>query len=56
MFQAKVTQSAKTHILYPITLFFFENRAVYAIVWKKYGQARLATYDNMAQKRCDLHA
>jgi len=34
MFQTKVVEKIKTHILRSITL--FENRAVYDITWKKY--------------------
>jgi len=33
MFQTKVVQKIKTHILCSVT-FFFENRAVYEIMWK----------------------
>ena len=29
----KVTDKTKTHIVYPITFFFFENCAVYEIMW-----------------------
>jgi len=32
MFQTKAVEKVKTHILYSI--FFFENRAVYEIMWK----------------------
>ena len=42
-----VTMKFKTHILCPET-FFPENRAVYEIMWKKYGTAGQATDDNMA--------
>jgi len=34
MFQTKVVEGIKTHILCSIT-FFFENRAIYEIMWKK---------------------
>ena len=34
--------------------FFFENRAVYEIMWKKYSEAGQATDDNMAHARCML--
>jgi hypothetical protein len=34
MFQTEVEEKIKTHILYSITLFFFENRAVYEIMLK----------------------
>jgi hypothetical protein len=40
----KFVEKIKTHILYPIT--FPVNRAVYDIMWKKYGTARQATDDN----------
>ena len=33
MFQTKVVQNIKTYILRSVT-FFFENRAVYEIMWK----------------------
>jgi len=33
MFQTKVVQKIKTHILCSV-IFFFENRAVYEIMWK----------------------
>ena len=33
MFQTKVVQKIKTHIVY-LTTFFPENRAVYEIMWK----------------------
>jgi len=33
MFQTKVVEKIKTHILYSVT-FFPENRAVYEIMWK----------------------
>jgi len=33
MFQTKVAEEIKTHILCTVT-FFFENRAVYEIMWK----------------------
>jgi len=42
MFQAKVVEKIKTHILCSLT-FFPENRAVYDIMWTKYGRARKAT-------------
>jgi len=35
MFQTKVVEKIKTHILCPVTFFFFENRAVCEIMWKK---------------------
>ena len=33
MFQTKVVEKIKTHILWSVT-FFSENRAVYEIMWK----------------------
>ena len=33
MFQTDVVEKIKVHILYPVT-FFFENRAVYEIMWE----------------------
>jgi hypothetical protein len=47
MFQTKVVEKIKTHILGPIT-FFPENSAVYEITWKKYDTAGQATDDNTA--------
>jgi hypothetical protein len=44
MFQAKVVEKFKTHILCAIT--FFENRAVYGSL-EKYGTARQATNNNI---------
>ena len=34
MFRIKVVEKIKTHILCLVTFFFFENRAVYEIMWK----------------------
>ena len=34
MFGTKVVEEIKTHILCSITSFFFENRAIYEIMWK----------------------
>ena len=34
MFQAKVVEKIKIHILCSITFFFVENRAVYEITWQ----------------------
>ena len=33
MFQTKVVEKIKTHVLYLVTFFFFENRAVYEKMW-----------------------
>jgi hypothetical protein len=46
MFQTKVAEKIKTHILCSVT-FFFENLAVYEKMWKKYCKAGQATDDNM---------
>jgi len=35
MFQIKAVEKIKTHILYSVNFFFFKNRAVYEIMWKK---------------------
>jgi hypothetical protein len=35
MFQAKVVEEIKTHFMFN-TFFFFENRAVYEIMWKNF--------------------
>ena len=45
MFQTKVVEKIKTHILCSVT--FFENLAVYKIMWKKYCRNGQATDDNM---------
>jgi hypothetical protein len=37
MFQTKVVENTKIHILCPVT-FFSENRAVYKIMWKNMVQ------------------
>jgi len=34
--------------------FFFDNRAVYEIMWRKYSRTGQATDDNMAQAYCIL--
>jgi len=34
--------------------FFFENRAVYEIMWKKYCRTGQTTDDNMAHAHCVL--
>jgi hypothetical protein len=46
MFQTKVVDEIKTHILCSI-MFFFENRAVYEIMWKNIV-VRGRPHDNMA--------
>jgi len=42
-------EKIKTRILYSLAL-FFENRAVYKIMWKKYDTAREATDDNVIRR------
>ena len=34
MFQTKVVEEIKTHILCSTIFFFLDNRAVYEIIWK----------------------
>jgi hypothetical protein len=45
MFRTNVLEKIQTHVLCSIT--FFESRAVYEIMWKKYGRARQATDDSI---------
>ena len=40
MFQTKVVEKIKTHILRSITFFFQENRTAYDSVVEKYGYSR----------------
>ena len=45
MFQTKVVEKIKTHIMCPLT--FFENRAVYEIMWKnivEWGRPQLTIW------------
>jgi len=42
MFQTKVVEKKEIHS-FVISFFFFENRAVYEIMWKKYGRGGKAT-------------
>ena len=51
MFQTKVVEKIKTHILCSITFFFFENRAVCENV-EKYCRAGQATDDNTRRIAC----
>jgi hypothetical protein len=46
MFLTNVVEKIEAHILRSIA-FFLENRAVYEIMWKKYGRARQAKDDNI---------
>ena len=50
---AKVVKKIKTNILCSV-FFFFENRAVYDIMWGKYCRVGQATDDNMAYAHCML--
>jgi hypothetical protein len=51
MFQTKVVEKIKTHILCPI---FFLNCAIYETMWKKYFRAAEATDENMWHVYCML--
>jgi len=53
MFQTKVADKIKTqfHVQY---ISFFENRAVYGEMWKKYRKTGHDTDDNMAHAQCTL--
>jgi hypothetical protein len=46
----KRSRGKKNTFLYSI--FYFENRAVYEITWKKHDTAGQATEDNMAHAHC----
>jgi hypothetical protein len=48
MFQTKVVEKIKTHVLHSIA--FSENRAVCEIIWKKYCRTRQATDDNIIRR------
>jgi hypothetical protein len=51
MFQTKVVEKIKTHILCSITFFSFsENRAVYEIVWGKKCRVGQATDDSVTRR------
>jgi len=39
MFQTRVGEEIKTHILCSVTFFFFENRAVFKILWENVERA-----------------
>jgi hypothetical protein len=56
MFEIKVVEKIKTHILCSIIIFFpFENLAVYDIMWKNVVErGRQATCGNMAHAHCML--
>jgi hypothetical protein len=53
MFRTKILEKIKTRISYSI-IFFFENRAVYEIMWKKYCRTGQAGDDNVAHAHCML--
>jgi hypothetical protein len=48
-FQIKVAEKIKTHSLYLITP-TPENRAVYELMWEKYGRARQVTDNNIIRR------
>ena len=54
MFQTNVVQNIKTHILYS-KAFFFENCAVYEIMWINSEERGQATDYNMAHAHCMLN-
>ena len=54
MFETKVVSKIKSHILCSMTFFFPGSRAVYLIMWKKYGRSRQAADNNMAHALCML--
>jgi hypothetical protein len=45
-------ENRKTHFM--SNNFFFENRAVYEILWKNFCSAEQVSDDNMAHARCML--
>jgi hypothetical protein len=50
MFQIKIVEKIKTHTLYSET-FFFENRAVYEVMWKNIVE-RSRSQINVAHAHC----
>ena len=50
IFQIKFVEKFKTHILYSVTFFFRESRAVHEIRWEKIFRARQATDDNIIRR------
>jgi hypothetical protein len=50
--QTKAVEKIKTHILFSVTLFFFENRPVYEVIVEKCCRDGQATDDNMAHAHC----
>jgi len=53
MFQTKVVEKIKTHNLYLVTFFFFENCAVYEKIWKNPEELGRSD-DNTAHAHCKL--
>jgi hypothetical protein len=50
MFQTKIVEKVKTHILFAVTfLFFFESRA-FMRMWKNMGIARQAADDSITRR------
>jgi len=49
MFQIKVAEKIKTHILCSMT-FFPKNRVVYEIIWKKCSRSGQATGDSIVRR------
>ena len=54
IFHTKVVEKIKTHFGFS-NFFPPENRAVYEIMWGKYGRAGQATYDRIQLRRKDAH-
>jgi len=52
MFQTKVVENIKTHVLCSVTS--LENRADYEIMWKNIVERRQATDDSTAHALCML--
>jgi len=52
MFQTQVVETIETHS--HVQLLYFENRALYEIMWKTYGRARQAQDDSKAHAHCML--
>jgi hypothetical protein len=50
----KVVHKIKSHILYLIVFFFFENPAVYEIMWKNVVEPDRPLMTNMAHAHCML--
>ena len=54
MFQTKVVEKTKTHIVYPMT-FFLENPAFYEVMWKNTVQPDRPQM-TIQHRACALHA